>query len=320
MSVEFTDDEKAALKAAARHDRSRPLPAIAADQAAARHPRKARDPLDPGRAEPGADAVSEIAPWRGAGEEAAAIGVAGLSELFPDAETLLALEPEELGAAILEINGGRENFTQDTFTGPIYRAPARMQGWPQDSQHRVRYAVAEAFAWLERSGLIMQDFMQPGAGSAYYRILTKRGQELRTREQVEAYRQAAVLPAGLVHPAILPKVNPPFLRGDYEVAVFAAFRAVEVAVRKAGRFDDEELGVPLMRKAFDKRKGPLTDKRVVESERDAVAHLFAGAIGAAKNPTSHREVEMNRTEAARLILFASYLLSVVDARSASKPQ
>jgi uncharacterized protein (TIGR02391 family) len=243
-----------------------------------------------------------------------------LAQIFPDAETMLALEPEDLGAAILEIRGGSEaRFSLDDFAGPINRPsiyrPPGIPGWPQGLDSRVRRAVAEAFAWLDRAGLIMPDYTQPAAG-AYFHLLTKRGQELRTREQVEAYRQAAVLPAGLVHPAILPKVNPPFLRGDYEVAVFAAFRAVEVAVRTAGRFDDDELGVPLMRKAFDKRKGPLTDKRVVEAEREAVAHLFAGAIGAAKNPTSHREVDMNRTEAARLILFASYLLSVVDARSA----
>lgn len=131
---------------------------------------------------------------------------------------------------------------------------------------------------------------------------------------MKAYRDAAVLPVGLVHPVILPKAHPPFLRGDYEVAVFAAMRAVEVAVRKAGGFPDNELGVDLMRKAFHNKTGPLTDKKVVDAEREAISHLFAGASGAAKNPPSHREVEMNRAEAARLILFASHLMSIVDDR------
>ena len=40
-------------------------------------------------------------------------------------------------------------------------------------------------------------------------------------------------------------------------------------------------------------------------------HKFAGAIGAAKNPTSHSEYEMDGAKVARLILFAGYLVSSV---------
>src|ERR1035441_1322728 len=53
-----------------------------------------------------------------------------------------------------------------------------------------------------------------------------------------------------------------------------------------------------MRKAFNPETGRLTDKSVVTSEREATAALFAGAIGAAKNPSSHREFEMSKAEAA----------------------
>jgi Protein of unknown function (Hypoth_ymh) len=56
-------------------------------------------------------------------------------------------------------------------------------------------------------------------------------------------------------------------------------------------------------------------KAAVFSEREAMLNLFAGAIGAAKNPVSHREVEMGKVEATRLILFASYLMSMVDNRA-----
>lgn len=53
------------------------------------------------------------------------------------------------------------------------------------------------------------------------------------------------------------------------------------------------------------------------SEREAMLNLFGGAIGADKNPTSHRDVEMSKVEAARLILFASYLMLIVEARAGS---
>jgi hypothetical protein len=48
------------------------------------------------------------------------------------------------------------------------------------------------------------------------------------------------------------------------------------------------------------------------AEREAMSALFAGAMGHCKNPSSHREVDMDRVSAARLIAFASYLLSQVD--------
>ncbi len=153
------------------------------------------------------------------------------------------------------------------------------------------------------------------SNTTYWRTLTRRGQLLRTRQQAEAYREAAILPTGLVHPEILKKANAAFLRGDHDIAVLSAFKTVEIAVRKAGRYEEGELGVKLMRKAFEPSKGPLADRTLEAVEQQAQSDLFAGAIGAAKNPASHRDVEMSKAEAARLILFASYLLSIADSRS-----
>jgi uncharacterized protein (TIGR02391 family) len=68
-------------------------------------------------------------------------------------------------------------------------------------------------------------------------------------------------------------------RGDYADAVFLAFRAVEESVRKAGGCADSEIGVELIRRAFDSTKGPLTKQSDPKPEREALAHMFAGAIG-----------------------------------------
>jgi hypothetical protein len=54
----------------------------------------------------------------------------------------------------------------------------------------------------------------------------------------------------------------------------------------------------------------------VEGEREAPAHLFAGAIGVFKNPVSHRSVALrDPQEAAEMIMLPCQLLRIVDARA-----
>jgi uncharacterized protein (TIGR02391 family) len=132
---------------------------------------------------------------------------------------------------------------------------------------------------------------------------------------LEAYRKANLLPKELLHPVIAQKVYAAFLRGEYDTSVFQAFREVEIAVRAAGGFAPTDVGVALMRKAFDSANGPLADQGSPQAERDALAHLFAGAIGRYKNPTSHRTVPLDAPETIELLFLASHLLKIVDSRS-----
>ena len=91
-------------------------------------------------------------------------------------------------------------------------------------------------------------------------------------------------------------------------------KAVEVAVREASGLGSELPAVPTMRKAFGEG-GPLCDMSAEKSEREARAHLFAGAIGTYKNSHSHRDINLDDAqEALETILLANHLLRIVDVR------
>ena len=127
-----------------------------------------------------------------------------------------------------------------------------------------------------------------------------------------------MLPRDRLHGAFIDRLWATFLSGDYDTAVFQAFKEVEVAVRTACNLTDDDFGAPLMRRAFDKNTGPLRDPEAVGPEREALAHLFAGAMGVFKNPDSHRNVALtDASEASDTIMLANLLLRILEKRAAA---
>jgi len=238
-----------------------------------------------------------------------------ISSLVPDPQDILALEAEELaGILLIHLNsrgdGGADlhhyNFFNNLKSYPIY--PNH-----KDSE-KVNRALMEAWDWLANEGFLARkgdDYSKSGM------FVTRRGQRIRAREDLAAYSRASLLPKGKLHPTIAISVYPAFLRGNYDTAIFQAFKEVEVAVRQAGEFPHDFVGEKLMRTAFAASKnnalaGPLTDKQFPVAEQEAMAHLFAGAFGVYRNSTGHRHVPTEPQEAAEVIVLASLLLRIVD--------
>ena len=147
-------------------------------------------------------------------------------------------------------------------------------------------------------------------------FITRRGKQLAESQDTSAYKRSEFLPKEFLHPVVVQKVWSAFIRGDYDTAVFQAFKQVEVGVRQAGSYSHSDIGVQLMRKAFNPDTGPLSNQSALPSERQALSDLFSGAIGSYKNPHSHRNVSVNDPdEAAEMIILASHLLKIVDSRS-----
>ena len=275
--------------------------------------------------------------------------------MFPTPEDLLASTPEDLGGVIIELmpallqNG---HFNPAVLSAQVYQgvipnpqtdyfiaasADRRRSAYsvadkladgsfflrlgvspsyPRGSKRAVDLAIAEAVSWLITVGILIPD---PGQTSLGFYVPTRRARNLKTRTDVELFSKGRILPNELLPALFAEKVVPLFRRGDHDVAVFQAFKEIEVTVRntanaKGAGYADFEVGTTLMRKAFNPETGPLADKSLIAAEREAEMHLFAAAIGHAKNPTSHRDVAMTAPEAARLIVSARHLFDIVERR------
>ena len=248
-----------------------------------------------------------------------------LFETYADAESLLAVEPEELAEPLLVSLERNQNIDPqgtisfETMSRSFETMPKETrQKYSLDQGDRILRALMEAWQWLEREGFVAPNPTSLSSGRSLGMVttyfVTRRGQTIQKSEDLEAYRRANLLPERQLHPIIAQKVWSLFLRGDYDIAVFQGFKEVEIAVRKAGGYAHADYGTKLMDKAFHVETGELTDHDQQEPEKRAVLALFRGAIGYYKNPFSHRDIGVTAEEAAEMIIFASHLLRIVNSR------
>jgi len=118
------------------------------------------------------------------------------------------------------------------------------------------------------------------------------------------------------------KTRSNYLAGEYETAIFNAFKLLEETVRSKARQPASVLGPDLMSKAFSPKTGTLKHPYAQTfAEEDAFHCLMRAAIGWFKNPSSHRTVKYNAEKAAQVLAFANLLLDMVDqCQSSSSPQ
>lgn len=216
---------------------------------------------------------------------------------FPPREQIASMDPEELGPFILRylkgdasgLNGGRLN--RYNFGNSL----------PGD---HIGEALMEAWMWLEREG-----FLAPKPGDAgEWRFITRKGQAIEAAEDFAAYNRASMFPVD-VDPVLVRLVKPLFLRGDYDTAVFRAFKEVEVRVRSKADLGLEHFGRGLMQRAFG-TPALLTGSHPEDTA--ALRELFSGAMSFFKNPSSHREVQFeDPQEVIDMICSANHLLRIV---------
>jgi uncharacterized protein (TIGR02391 family) len=229
-------------------------------------------------------------------------------KIFPHIETVLELEPEELAIFVLRhLNeAGNQQLNRYNYTlgtSPDFRA------WAGQDCEEVNERFMMAWMWLEH-----ELFIAPKPGqSGDWAFITQRGKKILEDQNFETYQKGNLLSSEGLDPILVRKVKPTFIRGDYDTAVFQAFKEVEVRVRKKAGLNKNDFGVDLMRTAFKSPSGLLVDAKATGGEQSARMELFTGAIGSYKNPSSHRDVDFtDPKEAADIVHLANQLLRIVD--------
>jgi hypothetical protein len=130
---------------------------------------------------------------------------------------------------------------------------------------------------------------------------------------------------GLLHPIVRAAALGDLEQGPdrYDTAILMAFRAVEVAIRKAVA----PAKVPDKKTVFDiafgvqdgGRRGILTPEPMSPAEATAMLNLFRGASTAFRNPVAHDEVgHADPVQTMRLLVTASALAEIVGQLNAAR--
>jgi uncharacterized protein (TIGR02391 family) len=150
-------------------------------------------------------------------------------------------------------------------------------------------------------------------GKNGFRVPSAKGKSAHSEANYEGARIRSKFSREMFHPALTEAAWNAFAVGDYDTAIFEAFKSIEVAVRTKGGFASTDFGAALMKKAFDPQTGPLRDQVASPGRRKARCELFTGAFGEIRNPKGHNDPTItDALVAAEELMLAGVLRRIVD--------
>ncbi len=233
-----------------------------------------------------------------------------IQKALPPIADILTLEPEVLAYYLLvylKTLGDQGVVRTNVATMTAVEQQFGLKN--RDEIRELSRAIAEAWHWLETQGFVAPNPEYDGRS-----YVTRRGQKVADPGDLDEFRRRRLLlDCGTLHAQLQKSVVPLFIQGNYDTAVFQAYKEVEVAVRSKSGLPPALVGVDLMRKAFGTGPpvGLLRDPNAVAGEATAKMELYAGAIGLFKNPGSHRTVVLTAEAASEMIVAANLLLRLL---------
>jgi uncharacterized protein (TIGR02391 family) len=115
-----------------------------------------------------------------------------------------------------------------------------------------------------------------------------------------------------LHPKVLRYCQVSFETGQFDNAIHDALKLVEEEIRSRIHASPDDVGVNLVSKAMNP-KSPALVFSDVPAEQEAAHSLYRGALGALKNPRSHRFLDTSdRVRTLEILAFASLLMRMLD--------
>lgn len=235
-------------------------------------------------------------------------------DLYPTADRLLAAPQVELERVLLDYC---VKYCSDGMHPMLTRegVAAALLGWggyevDAGVREAVRKTISRTWKALEDANLLEEP--DPANGRSGYRVPSPKGRAISTEFDFAAAKIRTRFERDMFHPSLPDAAWNAFRTGDYDTAVFEAFKAVESAVRKKSSLSAEH-GVKLMEKAFDQATGKLTDPTASTARKNARCNLFRGAFGEIRNPRAHGDPTItDPLVAVEELMTASMLLRIVD--------
>lgn len=237
-----------------------------------------------------------------------------ITNIYPTPEAFLQLSEVEIERVLLR-------YVAEACANPLQRTAQRdgiiseltgISGYPYDCRQReaIEKSILRAWKVLEDTNLIEEPDATNGKNG--HRVISEKGKAALTATDPAAAKIQGQFKRE--HFPLLPDASwNAFRAGDYDTAVFEAFKAVEAAVRKKACLSSTDFGAPLMDKAFDPARGPLANPTATPSRRNARRDLFRGAFGELRNPLAHGDPTITEPLlAVQEMMTAILLLRIVD--------
>ncbi len=180
-----------------------------------------------------------------------------------------------------------------------------------DSSKEGKRVASEAVAWLLSHGLLAEDAsVTVGPGSLFP---TRLGHEI-AKTFGPGSAAAAVRVIELMPTAISARIIPELSRGDYDVAIATAFKAIEVRMRERAGLSTHDFGSRLARKFFQRVASTALQQSQRHGDLSDEEHLFVGALGLYRDRAVHEAPHIDSLPyALEVIVIAGHLLRIVEA-------
>ena len=225
-------------------------------------------------------------------------------QAFPNATALRSATPPALGMVMLRSLKrlhGRSVTARSLVDDAVDGVDVTNEG---------KRVAAEAMQWLFNHGFVAK--LEESVGWRIF--ITRLGEQiLESAGSTVGGIAIALRAVDLIPEQLRAKVTQPLLAGDFDLAITAACKAVEVRMRERARLPTSDFGSRLAKKFFAKatstelqhpeRRGDLADE----------VHLFEGLFGLYRDRAVHDVPHVDDpVVATEIIVSAAHLLRIVE--------